>query len=592
MKTQLCRFFITLYTFFLINVCFGVQLIDITNTDNSLILLRVKDMDGQNQSILYSFPKFIPSTITNVVTRTNITNEIIYIYKTNVVNNTNIITYIATNYIYKTNYLTSTNFTVITNILYVTNVISLTNTVNYTNYIQITNDISVTNDVPVVTNTVPDTTNNPIVKNVVYVYSGATGSRTNGLDWKNALKSIPSSFKRGYTYLIAKGSYGGVSASTAVSGTNYVYIIKATESNHGTNYGWSSDMAEQVIFTAFYITTPYWYIDGAYRNDDWRSGYGFKINNTGNKEAIHLGSGSLSASWGGQDSSAGNIVIKNVEINGTGLDSSIHDVAIKGVWGINNLLVSKCYFHDFGNCVFITDHNSGWTLEYSVFARNSSDSVYHAEGLAGQGDSNLTIRYCIWEDIEGTGFIVNLGRDSSVYKADNWQIYGNVFMYTINNPYKRTGVGDGAIVCLSDASNKEYATNWKIYNNTFYNIPGYCSGVEFGASPASGVPNNSNIQVYNNFWYSNDAPANQTLGSCTSCISDYNRFDKTSYTGTQANSEVNSSADSSIFVDLSAKNFRLTRATKAGITLSSPYDEDMDGKKRNFNGWDIGAFDY
>ena len=425
-----------------------------------------------------------------------------------------------------------------------------------------------------------------------YVRSGASG---NGSDWANAYSSLPTTLVRGATYYVATGSYGGRTFSTAASGTSVITIKKATVSDHGTSTGWQDSYGTgTATFGNLYFTTPYWVFDGAYRNSDWRSGYGFKINVSGGfgSAGIYYGSGPLSASWGGQDSTAANITVRYVEIQGMGLDNANHDVAAKGVWGINNLTFSYCYFHDFGNCVFMTDHNSGWVIEYGVYARNSSDATYHAEGLAAQGDDNVIIRYNIWEDIEGTGYIVNLGRDSNINQADNWAIYGNVFMYTPGNPYNRTGVGDGAIVCLDDSGNKEYATNWKIYNNTFINIPGYSSGIEFGASPVSGVPNNQNVLVYNNFWWGNPAPASQVLGACTGCVSDYNRFDGTSG-GTGSHSQINSTASQSVFVNYSGKDFRLTAATAAGLAQVSPYNVDANGLTRGADGvWDMGAYEY
>ncbi len=83
-------------------------------------------------------------------------------------------------------------------------------------------------------------------------------------------------------------------------------------------------------------------------------------------------------------------------------------------------------------------------LEHSLIARNRSTPVNHGEGFADQGSSNITIRYNEFQDIEGTPFIDVLNRGGPAQIADNWNIYGNVFMYHQGNPYNRTGVGTEA----------------------------------------------------------------------------------------------------------------------------------------------------
>lgn len=426
-----------------------------------------------------------------------------------------------------------------------------------------------------------------------YVRSGATGSN-NGSDWANAYTALPSTLSRGDTYYVASGNYGGKNFDTPAFGTQVITVKKATQTDHGTNAGWNSTYGVgSATFGNLAFRTPYWLFDGQYRNADWRGGHGFRIvSGLGLGSAgIDFGSGPLSSGWGGQNSTAHDITIRCTENVGEGLDNPNHDCAVRAVWGINNLTFSQCYFHDYGNVVILTDHNSGWLIEYSVLARNTSTAEYHAEGLAAQGDSNLTIRYNVWEDIEGTGFIVNLARDNNTYQADNWQIYGNIFMYTDGNPYFRRGVGNGVICCLDASGSREYATNWKIYNNLILNVPGYNSGLEFGASPEAGVPNNSNVMVLNNFWWKNPAPAYQTLGHCDNCLSDYNRFDQT-LGGTGAHSQTNAVASTNIFVNYSARNFRLTAATANGTNLPAPFNVDMDGTTRGSGGvWDMGAFD-
>ena len=71
-----------------------------------------------------------------------------------------------------------------------------------------------------------------------YVRPGATGSNT-GTDWANAYTALPSSLVRGDTYYLADGTYGSYSFDDNASGTNVIYIKKATSADHGDATGWS-----------------------------------------------------------------------------------------------------------------------------------------------------------------------------------------------------------------------------------------------------------------------------------------------------------------------------------------------------------------
>src|SRR3989344_8081335 len=94
-----------------------------------------------------------------------------------------------------------------------------------------------------------------------YVRAGASG---NGSDWANAYCSLPSSLVRGDTYYIADGTYSGYSFNTPASGTQYITIKKAIESDHGTNAGWQSGYGDgQALFNSMWqISTGYLIVDG------------------------------------------------------------------------------------------------------------------------------------------------------------------------------------------------------------------------------------------------------------------------------------------------------------------------------------------
>lgn len=417
-----------------------------------------------------------------------------------------------------------------------------------------------------------------------YVRPGAAGNGS-GTDWVNAYPSVPGSLSRGTTYFIADGSYGYHTFSDGGSGT--ITLKKATVANHGTATGWSDSYgAGTAFFSGFAFTTPNYVIDGSTRNSDWRSGYGFKVTNGGGQKAIDLGTGPGAASWQGNNSTAGNITFKNLEVQAQGMDKHVADTCVAGLWGINNVTISACYFHDSSQGFIMTDHNSNWVLEYSIIARGSTDSTYHGYGWAAQGDNNITIRYNIWEDINGTSYIDVLNRDSNPYVNSNWDIYGNVFAYTwtvtSHDAYNRGGVGDGVIAVI----NNESAVNWNIFNNSFIGIAGGLSSrVEIGANGAAG---NKNVFIRNNLWW-NCVAADHTLANCTGCESSFNRYDATA-SPAEANKETHAVADKLLFVDFSARDFRLASATLPG--QATVFNTDPNGMARGADGnWDRGAYE-
>lgn len=69
-----------------------------------------------------------------------------------------------------------------------------------------------------------------------YILDGGSGD---GSAWNNAWDDLPATLTRGDTYYIGDGTYGGYTFNDAVSGTDIIYIKKATAGDHGTETGWS-----------------------------------------------------------------------------------------------------------------------------------------------------------------------------------------------------------------------------------------------------------------------------------------------------------------------------------------------------------------
>ena len=131
---------------------------------------------------------------------------------------------------------------------------------------------------------------------------------------------------------------------------------------------------------------------------------------------------------------------------------------------------------------------------------------HHSECWADQGSNHggsqpaidpngkNIFRYNVFEECEGTGFLISVGSTA------NLEVYGNVFMYHQGNPYRRRGVGN-AIIGTSSSSTA--SGTWLVYNNTFVN-PGDNTGQAAGsivsvgniAAGASGT-----LTAFNNLCY-------------------------------------------------------------------------------------------
>jgi len=407
-----------------------------------------------------------------------------------------------------------------------------------------------------------------------YIRAGATGAN-DGSDWTNAWTNMPSSFVRGDTYYVADGSYTGRTLNTAVSGSAWIYIKKATTTNHGTDTGWVSSYGDgTATFTPFLINTSYWEINGQTRGGDWKSSYGFKIDSSSSSYAIKSTTAGVS-----------NLTFKYIDIQGTGMGSGKCDISIDIKYGYHdNVTIAYNYIHDVDTGHIDSGGMNNFLVEYNYFARNNSTASCHGNSLADTASDNVIIRYNIWADIEGTGVITALNRDSIPRNCENWEIYGNVFFRSEGNPY---GMGD-LDLGIVQVINQQSAINWKIYNNTAVNLFKNVGGVYLEDLADQ---NHNGVYVYNNFWYNSTSGGLLKSSNCTNCIADYNYYMQTTHVS-ETNEENYSTKDPSIFVNFNGENFHLTQSSNAGATLSSPYTIDMDGNTRGADGnWDRGAFE-
>ncbi len=405
-----------------------------------------------------------------------------------------------------------------------------------------------------------------------YVYSGAKGNGS-GSDWTNAYTDTPSSFQRDTIYYYAGGSYSPPYLNTGASGTAQIIIQKATPANHGTNTGWSDGLASTVarFNGSIQIFTSYITIDGSTGGYPTSEPYGFEVYLP--SASYHL---ITAPDWNARPT---NITIKHCELHYAPSARSDDSKTAHGFYfvsPVDNLYIGYCYIHDLPGCGILTRFVSNVVFEYNHIARNRSTPAWHAEGWSDSGSNNIVCRYNRWEDVEGTGVIVNLNA-GGVSSADNWQIYGNIIYFTYGHTTGSFG-GDGLVTCI----NSQKCTNWKIYNNTIANID---SGLNSGMG--NEIYSSTNV-LYNNLWYCDPGlrclPANNH-----NIVADYNYYSSNISHPSEAHEQIGGNP----FVNLSSYNFHLKADTASGLSLGSPFNQDMDRVIRGTNGnWNRGAYQF
>src|SRR3990172_824264 len=329
----------------------------------------------------------------------------------------------------------------------------------------------------------------------ICVGASATGSG-NGSDWNNQAAWSGVSFVRGNTYYLADGSYGGKSLITATSGSTWIYVKKAIESDHGTATGWLSSYGDgQATFTAeISFGTSYWEFNGQTRNENnWRetASYGFRIN-------VGIGEGIYCLYF--DEGTYGNITVKYVDMGSpSGVWTNTTAIPIKMTTGTSRSNLYFGYLHIHNSGLPIHSRNNHYvTLEKSAIVNNA----FSKEGISHQVGDYWTIRWNYWIDNgrEPTGggepmtayiacFDYSAPQDPDTTLSDYWEIYGNVFA---QENYYDVVDADGLIIAY-------YGHYWKVWNNSFVNLgsnDGSSSG-PLGRLALTGT----GISIRNNLWY-------------------------------------------------------------------------------------------
>lgn len=412
-------------------------------------------------------------------------------------------------------------------------------------------------------------------KPIKYVLASATGTAT-GDDWTNAYTALPATLTRDTVYFVGDGDYPEVSATTAESAAEYIYIVKASIDDHGTATGWLDSYGDgQALFetttggSVFYIATNYWVIDGKYRASP-ATGYGFKIKNSVPTSTVIT----KGITVGGNTNI--NLAFIEVEHRGSGIADVGDDLIYAAGPGKSNINVSYSYLHSASKNGVVL-YGSDIVFDHVYIADIKGGGSTHAQGFQIFGaSSNYTIKNSLFKNIAGTAVI------AMAWGMDGLQVYNNVFW----QPDATYSTSPATIVDISEAG-ETGVTNAQIYHNTFFEY-----------SAATGHPgvvlyltSNSATNSIKNNLFVDCAEVNL---SQTTASHDYNHFVNSSRAvGTNLSANESSYAQASLGFNTGLLSFVPTVLgdyVGAGETLGSPFDVDANGRTRGTP--TLGAYEY
>jgi len=402
---------------------------------------------------------------------------------------------------------------------------------------------------------------------------GETYGIGDGSSWTDALSDLPAELERGARYYLASGTYyAGAAEAYDVyhrfadpeAGDEYIAVVKATATNHGSDDGWEEAFATgPAELGPIELVTGRYVIDGQVGSG--QAGYGFHLTTT---DCANEQAKVVRFPW---DAESHHIILRHLDLEHCGDlpdTQPPHDV-IYGNIPVSHVKLQSCYVHDANRTLFLMRGFDDVLIEDCHFAR--SGRLQEVSSINPGDSSNLTIRRNVFEDTEQT-FI-------SLRGVDNVRIYSNVF---------HSRLDDWQIYSAIENTGGAAAWHVYVYGNTFYDLQGLNTGIRL-------QDETDDIRVFNNLWAG--CRTNQIM---LTGEHDYNAFhdnwreEGASYLIDERIEEPNVQVLSEDpFVDAAAGDFHLAAPTAAGTVLPTPYDVDLDQNQRGADGvWDRGAHEY
>ena len=255
--------------------------------------------------------------------------------------------------------------------------------------------------------------------------------------------------------------------------------------------------------------------------------------------------------------------------------------------------------HDSDNEPWQVDSGVTGTWDHIYTARNAYVSTDHGSAwtLSGQAGSNITISNSVFEDIESTAWVTALNGGV----INPWNIYGNTFSYSVNNPYNRRGTGNAIVACINSGTS---CSNVFVENNTVSDVTGTNVNGTSGAwvYVESGGGAASNYTIEDNLAFNSNTGANAGAGTPSGTYTvDYNTYENSPTFGSDAGTHsFHYTGGANPFINNSTFNYQLSSETVAahlndGVTLSSPSGiaTDPNGLTRGADStWERGAFEF
>lgn len=471
---------------------------------------------------------------------------------------------------------TQTNY--IDNVIqvYKTNIVNLSQLITLTNYYTITNIVnSPTNTVPTPTNPPPVITNNPTSGNSWYVKNNGGASSLSGKDWNNAwnINTINwTAVQPGDTIWVAGGSYSsGLSVGKNGEAGKPIFIKRVTSGDVTATgaAGWNSSFDSRVSISSggplSVLNRSYIYIDG--RID---MGMRFTVSNGGGlPTSLHatgskfvtvtnvdlVGPNSSAAQYSEGQSCGTALVSFNGDSSGVNIGYGANPNP-----GADNLIITHSRVRGHANEFWFAGARN-ITIEYCKIYDNgaANSATWHGNLMIVNGSDGIIFRYnevYNWQ-VEGLYPWGSVSR--------NWYVYGNVF---------RDGIGgkNGSthrFLELRSYSGSVTHGPFYVYNNTIMNC---WAAITRGDTT---VYWSSTSVVKNNLVYN---VANGGIGYLPS------------------NNSNNLTASVNPFSDSEGRLSTTSQAKNAGTALSPvaghTLNIDKDGNVRGQDGsWDVGAFE-